>query len=114
MEVTEARKVVRCLADGIDPLTGELFPINSPYQQPQVIRSLYMAVEAMSRQKKSKRLDPSHSKAGSLWTPDEEGQLIEAFDSGMQIEDMAKIHSRTPAAITARLQKLGRIEDSDG
>ena len=110
MEIAEARKVIRYLADGMDPLTGEMFPMDSPYQQPQVIRSLYMAVEAMGRQKKSEKFDPSRSKAGSLWTADEEENLINAFDSGMNISDLAKIHSRTEAAITARLEKFGKIE----
>jgi len=110
METVEARKIIRNLADGIDPVTGEVFPMDSPYQHPQVIRSLYDALAAMDRQKKARQVDPLHLKAGSPWTNEEEAQLIDAFDSGMQIEDLAKIHSRSLAAITARLEKLGKIE----
>jgi len=110
METVEARKIIRNLADGIDPVTGEVFPMDSPYQHPQVIRSLYAALATMDRQKKARQVDPSRSKAGSPWTNEEEAQLIDAFDSGMHIDGLAKIHSRTPAAITARLEKLGKIE----
>ena len=110
METVEARKIIRSLADGIDPVTGEVFLMDSPYQHPQVIRSLYAALSVMDRQKKARQVDPLRSKAGSPWTEDEEAQLIDAFDSGMQIEGLAKIHSRSSAAITARLEKLGKIE----
>jgi len=41
MELPEALKIVRDLADGIDPHTGEVFPTDGPYQHPQVVRALY-------------------------------------------------------------------------
>ena len=35
METTEARVIVKTLAQGIDPTTGEVFPQNSPYNDPR-------------------------------------------------------------------------------
>ncbi len=112
MDTGEARRILRYLADGTDPETGETFPMESPYQKPRVIRSLFVAVEALDRQRRSKKQNSGQSNAGNPWTNDEEERLINAFDSGMAVEDLARIHSRTSAAITARLQKLGRLEES--
>jgi hypothetical protein len=49
---------------------------------------------------------------GSAWTPEEERQLLERFDSGMKQTEIAEAHGRTRGAIVARLKKLGRIEDT--
>lgn len=113
MEIAEARKVITSLADGTDPDTGEVFPMDSPYQQPRVIRSLYVAIESMNRQGRYKKQDSMWANAGAPWTPEEEERLRQAFDSGMPVDDLSRIHSRTPSAITARLEKLGMIEAED-
>jgi methylthioribose-1-phosphate isomerase len=47
MEIQEAVKTVRALADGLDPITGEIFPEDSPYQRPQVVRALTIALQKM-------------------------------------------------------------------
>lgn len=110
MQIYEAREIVKNLADGMDPVTGEVFPVESCYQHPQIIRALYIAVESFDLLKKSRKRSTINSKAGSPWTSEEEEQLISAFDAGLDVSDLAKAHSRTPAAITARLQKLGKLE----
>ena len=45
MDLSEARTVVKTLAQGIDPVTGEVFAPDSPYNQPRVIRALYVLHE---------------------------------------------------------------------
>ena len=47
MEACEAVKIVQTLADGVDPHTGSVFPLNSPYQHPQTIRALFLAAKAL-------------------------------------------------------------------
>ena len=37
--------------------------------------------------------------------------LLTRFRNGTGVEDMAAIHNRTPAAIRARLEKLGQSPD---
>ena len=49
MEQTQALAVVRSLANGVDPETGEVFPPESAYQRPQVVRALYEAATALER-----------------------------------------------------------------
>ena len=45
--------------------------------------------------------------AWSKWTSEEEQQLIAHLENGLNIEEIADIHQRTPVAIDARLVKLG-------
>ena len=42
MENSKALRIIKILADGVDPTTGEVFDQNSPYQNPDVIRALLL------------------------------------------------------------------------
>jgi ATP-dependent DNA helicase RecQ len=48
--------------------------------------------------------------AGSSWTDKEDKQLDDEYHAGMEIAEIAKLHSRTSGAIRARLKKHGLIE----
>src|SRR5436305_1838010 len=52
MDQTQALAVVRSLANGVDPETGEVFPPESAYQRPQTVRALYEAAAALERQER--------------------------------------------------------------
>jgi len=47
IELDQAKIILRSLADGRDPATGEQFPPNSPYQQVDTVRALFIAVDAL-------------------------------------------------------------------
>jgi len=49
--------------------------------------------------------------AGKPWTPAEDEQLLNAYDSGGAIDAIAASHERTRAGIEARLVKHGRIAE---
>ena len=36
--------ILQALAPGTDPITGEVFPTDSPYIQPAIIRALFFAI----------------------------------------------------------------------
>ena len=55
MEAIQALAVVRSLANGVDPETGEVFTPESPYQRPQVVRALYEAATALERVERFER-----------------------------------------------------------
>ncbi len=38
-------KVIEALANGIDPLTGEALPEESPYNSPEIIRALFATLD---------------------------------------------------------------------
>jgi hypothetical protein len=110
MDASQALAVVRSLANGIDPVTGEVFPAESAYQRPDVVRALYEAVSALERHERSERRKAELPvKTGEPWSEDEDRKLLAAFDSGRSLQELAASHQRTLAGVRARLLKYGRI-----
>src|SRR4051812_32503439 len=110
MDVSDALQIVRFLADGVDPITGEVFPDGSPYQHHRVIRSLSVAVTALERDAERKERESRlPEKAGKPWDDAEDKLLIERFDASVSPKDLAKQHNRTAGAIQLRLVKLGKL-----
>ncbi len=113
MELDRAQEIILALADGVDPYTGERFPEDGPYQRADTVRALYTALAAMESGKTpAKPKDPTKPRAGGKWTPEEERRLRDAFTVHKPIPEIAVDHGRTTGAITARLVKLGLIEDN--
>jgi len=110
MDNSEAIRIVQALANGINPVTGEIFPDASPYNDPAVIRALFEALSALEKLgQREKRSFPEH--AGKPWTPEEDKSLFASFDRGTPVRQMAAEHGRTEGAIAARLVRLGRLSD---
>src|ERR1044072_1721739 len=105
MEEARALAIVSALANGVNPLTGELFSIDRPYQSPHVIRAPDCAVrrrEAGNR-RRGRGEDAMSNNAGKPWTEEEDRQLLSAFDGGRPLAELAQAHGRTPGGIQARL-----------
>lgn len=114
MDVTRAIEIVKQLADGVDPMTGERFPPGSPYQQADTVRALYLALEGLDRLKRVKdRQADGPPKAGRPWTKDEETRMLQQFDAKVDVAAIAQELNRTTGAIWARLEKVGRIQRKD-
>lgn len=110
MDSAQALSIVKLLANGMDPDSGESFPSDSPYQRPQVVRALHEAATALERiDRFERRRATMPKKTGSQWTEDEDRRLLTAFDSGRALQELAEAHERTAASIRARLSKYGRI-----
>ena len=107
MDEKQALEIVKMLADGIDPTTGEVFPADSPYQNADIVRALHKAAEALEISKRKMSLP---ARAGKPWDKSESSSLIEQFDKRIEIVELAKIHQRTRGAIRSQLKKLGKIE----
>ena len=43
MDIDQATELIRKLADGVDPTTGERLPPSSVYQQADTVRALHLA-----------------------------------------------------------------------
>lgn len=111
MDVTKSLEIIRLLANGVDPYTGEVYPADSPYQQPGTIRALFVAVQALERAKKSgDRQRKLPDNAGKAWGNEEDQRLVAAFDSGKTFKLLAEDHQRTEGSIRSRLIKLGKIQ----
>ena len=112
MNKSEAMKTVEALANGVDPVTGELFQENSPYNHPRVIRALFLSLRALeSLREKQTRATGLPRNAGKPWTQDDDQILLGAFNQGINVIELAERQSRTRGAIAARLVRLGRISE---
>jgi len=110
MDSAQALAVVRSLANGVDPESGEVFPAESAYQRPQIVRALYEAATALERiDRFDRRRSQMPPKTGEPWTEEEDRKLLAAFDAGRALQELAAAHERTMGAVRARLLKYGRI-----
>jgi len=114
MTPTEAAQILQALARGIDPETGEVFPEDSPLNSTHVVRALFMGANALSdatpAAKPKSDLPEGLAHAWQAWTSEEEDRLVAAFEAGATVEELSITHKRKVGGITARLQKLGRLE----
>jgi hypothetical protein len=112
METNETIKIIQALANGTDPITGEVFSDSSPYNHPKIIRALFQTLKALERYRgREERERNLPGNAGKPWRDDQDRELISGFDAGASAKELAAKHGRTEYAITARLVKLGKISD---
>ena len=113
MQLDAALPIVRALADGVNPVTGEAYPEHSPYAEPRTLRALYSAVDLMQKEvEREKRRERLPANFGKPWTEGEDRALVAEFDGSLAIPDIARRHARTQSSIRLRLEKLGKIEPS--
>ena len=113
MELEKAISIIQALSDGVDPYTGEQYPSDSPYQMPDTVRALALAVTALEKQQIStNRQQNLPSSAGKPWSEEEGKRLLEAYDADIPINEISILHDRTVGAIKSRLVKQGRIKNS--
>lgn len=105
MEREQALKILNALANGIHPATGEQFAAYSPYQHPDTVRALYESIRVMQGAQV-----PGNTL--NRWTSEEEEKLASDFDAGKSVDEIVRGHTRSRAAIEARLVKLGRLDPS--
>ena len=111
MNEMQALNIVRALADGVDPESGEVYPPQSPYQKPDTVRALFVAARALERagewEQRRKRLPVN---AGKPWSQEDDARLAEGFDSGKSTLELAREHQRTLASVRARLIRMGKMQ----
>jgi hypothetical protein len=118
MEQDQAVRILHALANGVHPATGEVFSTDSPYQHPDTVRALFEALHVMTGHEHKPGVIQEQKIAGTAlnpfvrWTADEEQRLTSQFDEGKTSAELAILHSRSRAAIEARLLKLGKIDVS--
>jgi hypothetical protein len=106
MDKQQALGILRALANGIDPVTGEVLPADGPCQRADTVRALVLAVERVERW--TERTLPEG--AGRRWDSEEEGRLVKAYRARRPIREIAADHSRTTGAIRSRLRRLGLLD----
>jgi hypothetical protein len=115
MDETKTVAILSALANGVNPLTGEIFSADSPYQQAEVVRALFAALEHFKQAEKPKPKPTNKisadapSNAGKPWSDEEDRRLLTEFDRGRKPAELAKDLGRTIAGIEARLERHGRL-----
>ena len=122
MDINEATANLEALADGINPTTGELLPTESVFNSPEVIRSLYTAVQHIRNPPPKVRKTPVQRQeenirnglprnAGMRWDTDLKQQLADDFGSGLEPKALAEKYERTRGSIISELKKQGLITE---
>ena len=110
MELEDAIKTIRALADGVHPETGEILPKDSVCCAAQCVRALNRAAAALIAQQEREKNRPQN--AYKSWSRAEDQQVCEELRLGNDFDQIAKAHNRSVPAIVARLIKLGKIAPS--
>ena len=92
MDETRAFSIVSALANGVNPLTGEVFPADSPYQTAEVVRALFLVSRMLEARTKSRSRPDVPGNAGKPWTAEEDQRLLQEFDRGTVIAELARSH----------------------
>jgi LmbE family N-acetylglucosaminyl deacetylase len=129
-DTARALTILKALAAGVDPHTGQVFPTDSVYQHADTVRALYRAIEALNSAatpaatalsvvnpvttKPTKPSRPAPGNAGKPWTEADDTKLLADFDSGESVTALALAHGRSRFAIEARLARFQRIPMPSG
>lgn len=109
MDKEKTIKMLSALANGIDPVSGEVFPADSPYNHVEISRALFNAVDLI----KNTKLSPDKSAPANShqpWSDSLDNELTDKFLQGLSIEELAVFFQRTKGGIRARLEKLRLID----
>lgn len=96
--------VLKALAAGADPQTGEALTEGGVLGRTEVRETLAAAAAALERRV------PQPGMVGKRWTPEEEGRLTAAFDAGKSVKDIAAGLDRKRGGVRARLVLLGKLQ----
>ncbi len=100
-------RLLKALAQGIDPFTGEVLQENSPFNQAETVRVLYKAINAIERQmEREKKRSKQPNNAGKPWSKDLLQQLEDDFHRGFSVDHLAAKYQRTRWAIESKLLQL--------
>ncbi|WP_425267209.1 hypothetical protein [Buttiauxella warmboldiae] len=115
--------ILRALANGVNPDTGELLSRSSVAQTPEMIRMLFTLAEELvdvsAKIKKTKLslherqqkniAEGKPAKSYFPWSNEEKLQLAEGYTAGKTVEALSLELGRSGRAVAIQLEKLGLI-----
>jgi hypothetical protein len=116
MDESRTVAILSALAHGVNPSTGEVFGAESPYQQAEVVRALFAALDCFKQtdrpappKAQGKNASDKLSNVGKPWTDEDDRKLLTEFDRGRKPFEIARELGRTLAGIEIRLERHGRL-----
>lgn len=123
MDIERATQLLAGLADGVDPLTGEVLPDDSVCNRAEIVRAFHCILNTLAEKpperKKSERTPREKvegqrpENAGKPWTKADDETLRRMFDEGARKQDICGYFKRSESGVAARLVRLGIIESRD-
>lgn len=111
MDDMQAAEILKALAAGSNPASGQPMANPANPQSSEVLRALFLAADALqTRAHAGRRQSTLPRNAGKPWTAEEDERLLAGFDAGRKVDELVAAHERTRAGIEARLVKHGRLE----
>ncbi|HEY1264571.1 MAG TPA: hypothetical protein VGF06_13680 [Terriglobales bacterium] len=107
VDIQEALKILRAMANGLEPETEKALPQDSICRNANVVKALNRGISALAQEEQ--RLQNRPANAFRSWTRAEDAQVCDEVRQGMDFHDIAKAHNRSVGSIVARLVKLGKI-----
>ena len=110
MDITRAKELLEGLADGVNPITGEVLSQDDSCNQVEIVRAL----NTILRHLEDVLMVTGNSEpenAGKPWTKAEDEILCRMFDRGCSKKEICTYFKRSSGGIAARLVKLGKIAD---
>jgi len=107
MDSVQALAVVRSLANGVDPESGEVFPARAPIRGRCGARALRGGERARAHRALRAPQRRSCRRRPASVSEDEDRKPPRASTRGRALQDLAAAHERTMGAVRARLLKYG-------
>ena len=106
-------KTIMALSNGINPINGELLPDDSIYQSEQIKGALHGAITAIEHKIESDYMSKRNPRNNSKkLSADEFLEVIEELESGMNLDQIARMHGTCRKALEERLVRHGILRPS--
>ena len=107
MDLQRAKELLSGLADGVDPLTGEVLPEDHVCNKAEIIRAFHCVLKSLP----GKASKPQPENTGKPWNDADDAVLCQMFDAGSSKKEMCAYFKRSEGSLAARLVRLGKISD---
>ena len=108
MDIVIAKEIIAALADGINPITGEVLPEDSVCNNADVVRAFYTVLSNIDPIVKKK---VNQENSGKPWSKEDDELLEKMFKEGARKKDLQEYFKRSSGSINARLARLGLIDE---
>ncbi len=94
---------------GINPITGEDLPEDHTLREPFLNQAFKTAIWSLKRQMARRKEKAAMSRSGERWSEKEIETLLEEFDSGLSIPEIAQKHRRGCLSVMIRIKRFRAV-----